>query len=658
MLRHRPVFSILAGVFSALTIAGGCGSDDSGPAGQPCQTDAQCEDSAKCVGGVCVRFCTDDAECSEGSFCDEATGGCRPGCRLDDECDGGKLCQRGSCLDPNGDIDKDDYPARTDCDDKNAEVNPTATEVCNGRDDNCNKNVDEGLPFGPLAERQEGVCQASHKQCNGRAGWVEPDYATLPNYEAQEASCDGRDNDCDGEWDEGLIPPPAEKHEGVCAGAVKTCQGLNGWKDPDYTKIAGYETSESGDCDGIDSDCSGQADQQWDRDKDGYYTGTNTACVTIYQPRNLVDCDDEKPTYNTRCVIHVNDDASGLNDGSSWPNAVTSLQDALALYKQGYQIWVAAGTYRPDVGVGKTAGDRNATFQLKSKAELYGGFAGTETAVEQRNWNVNVTTLSGDLTGNDGADFSNMTENSTSVLKGAEGTTLDGFWVVGGNGGNGGGLSSAGPSMKITIKNSTFTRNRGSSGGAIYAYWSSGPTIINSRFIGNRATNGGAIFSNWSSEPTVYGSLFAGNTATTSGGAIAIEWSDTSSIVNSTFASNTAPTGGAISLDPRADATIVNSVFWANGSAPFGGSAFVTSYSCLQLGALGTGNVTLTADPFADLDGADALAGNLDDDLHLKPGSPCINTGSDAAVPSVLSVDLEGNPRIRGTVDRGAYEAP
>ena len=197
----RPflVFSSLLALGSALLLAGGCGGDDSGPSGQPCQTDEQCEAPAQCVSGVCVSYCTDDSECKEGSFCDEATGGCRPGCRLDSECDGGKLCQRGTCLDPNGDVDRDNYPARTDCDDRNAAVNPTATEQCNGRDDNCNKNIDEGLPFGELADRQKGVCQASHKQCEGREGWVEPDYTTLPNYEATETSCDGRDNDCDGE---------------------------------------------------------------------------------------------------------------------------------------------------------------------------------------------------------------------------------------------------------------------------------------------------------------------------------------------------------------------------------------------------------------------------------------------------------------------------
>jgi hypothetical protein len=44
---------------------------------------------------------------------------------------------------------------------------------------------------------------------------------------------------------------------------------------------------------------------------------------------------------------------------------------------------------------------------------------------------------------------------------------------------------------------------------------------------------------------------------------------------------------------------------------------------------------------------------------HLLPGSPCINTGDNSAVPPSVVTDLDGNPRIiDGTVDMGAYEAP
>ncbi len=54
-----------------------------------------------------------------------------------------------------------------------------------------------------LADRQDGVCEGARKVCSVSAGWGEPDYAAVDGYEADEVSCDGADNDCDGETDEG-----------------------------------------------------------------------------------------------------------------------------------------------------------------------------------------------------------------------------------------------------------------------------------------------------------------------------------------------------------------------------------------------------------------------------------------------------------------------
>ena len=69
-----------------------------------------------------------------------------------------------------------------------------------------------------------------------------------------------------------------------------------------------------------------------------------------------------------------------------------TLQSAIAAAQAGDQIWVAAGTHTPTTGL-----DRNTTFSLKNDVAIYGGFAGTETGLNERNINNNVTILSGEI---------------------------------------------------------------------------------------------------------------------------------------------------------------------------------------------------------------------------------------------------------------------
>ena len=68
-------------------------------------------------------------------------------------------------------------------------------------------------------------------------------------------------------------------------------------------------------------------------------------------------------------VIYVDDNASGNDSGTSWPNAYVSLQSALAEANGSVrtEIWVAEGVYRPDVGPGQTFNSRSSTFQLKNR---------------------------------------------------------------------------------------------------------------------------------------------------------------------------------------------------------------------------------------------------------------------------------------------------
>ena len=111
----------------------------------------------------------------------------------------------------------------------------------------------------------------------------------------------------------------------------------------------------------------------------------------------------------TQTILYVDDDGKAENDCMSWFDACPELQTALSMAEPGDQIWVAVGTYRPDydVDADQHNGDRAATFRLMRGVALYGGFDGTEMALEQRAGLFEETTLSGDLLENDGPDFAN-----------------------------------------------------------------------------------------------------------------------------------------------------------------------------------------------------------------------------------------------------------
>src|ERR1700693_5589942 len=70
-------------------------------------------------------------------------------------------------------------------------------------------------------------------------------------------------------------------------------------------------------------------------------------------------------------VVYVKSDATGTINGSSWVNAFTDLQAALAAAQAGDEIWVAAGTYKPTSGT-----DRTISFVMTSGVGIFGGFAG------------------------------------------------------------------------------------------------------------------------------------------------------------------------------------------------------------------------------------------------------------------------------------------
>jgi len=284
--------------------------------------------------------------------------------------------------------------------------------------------------------------------------------------------------------------------------------------------------------------------------------------------------------WRVRCpVLYVDANATGANNGWSWADAFRNLQDALAAAGTGTDIWVAAGTYKADRGVGITPGDRSATFQLKNGVALYGGFAGTETSLNQRNPSLNATILSGDLNGDDVsvactqnspdcdllgalcvAGFciirNNDAENTHNVVTASgvdETAILDGFTIVGGNAdhpccdeASGGGGVSAWSGNPI-LRNLTLLRNRAAyGGGGIETRNSSGIRIERCVFVSNFAVwDGGAAFLNLGAA-VVVDSTFYGNATSDRGGAITNGNGVTTTIANSRFYQNVAQRGAAV----------------------------------------------------------------------------------------------------------------
>ncbi|HEX2899580.1 MAG TPA: hypothetical protein VHS96_07675, partial [Bacteroidia bacterium] len=107
--------------------------------------------------------------------------------------------------------------------------------------------------------------------------------------------------------------------------------------------------------------------------------------------------------------IYVDITAVGANNGTTWANAYTDLQNALTAAVSGDTILVAAGTYKPDLAA---PGNRSLSFGMKTGVVLLGGFPTGGGTLAQRNWVTNPTILSGDI-GTQGVH----TDNSYHVVR-------------------------------------------------------------------------------------------------------------------------------------------------------------------------------------------------------------------------------------------------
>ena len=276
-----------------------------------------------------------------------------------------------------------------------------------------------------------------------------------------------------------------------------------------------------------------------------------------------------------RRVIMAGDAAA---DGDTWATAMTLKAALASMLLPDDQVWIAAGTYKPD------GTDRAATFRIPAGVLVYGGFnPATDNAIDSRTGAATI--LSGDLLGDDIARpaatadqatyDANRDDNSNVVvtIAGAD-VTLDGLTITAGEGGNpvafnqGAGLYVEAGTTAITLMACTFTNNA-SRGRGSGAYFREAATLTDCTFTNNVTSNrgGGAFFGGVA---TLTNCTFTGNEAFDGGGA---RFFGVATLTDCTFTDNEATNGVGGGAFFNVDGTLMACTFTDNEAATHGGGA-------------------------------------------------------------------------------------
>ncbi len=405
-------------------------------------------------------------------------------------------------------------------------------------------------------------------------------------------------------------------------------------------------------------------------------------------------------------IVYVNPNATGNNNGASWADAFTDPQDAFFSTVDGNEVWIAQGEYK------RNTTDRFVTFGwLTDSIKVYGGFSGngTETSINERDWDLYPTIFSGDI-----GLVGDTSDNSYTVFSGPFGSSsdvinysyIDGIKITGGSadGGNypnfesvGGGIDVNDYVTHVVLNNIEFYDNYAIQGGAMSFVNEAGPSDmrieLNNIIAHDNSGRSSVVghfraFSGRQIDLTITNSLFHNNYALNSlngqtqdfGTVLFVGANSTNfdfKFINNTVANNSYgdqhDSWGVLrcyNLNSTTSMVAQNNIFYGNGN----GNGVNSIMDITDMGASLTkrpfDNVTLrnnilenghNIDSAIDINNStnDPLFNDpSNDDFSLSAGSPAIDSGSLVGVQSwVPIVDILGNDRVSGNaVDRGAYE--
>ena len=376
-------------------------------------------------------------------------------------------------------------------------------------------------------------------------------------------------------------------------------------------------------------------------------------------------------------IFYVKTAEYGGNDsnyGRSWSTAYADVQKAIdaaaavATEAEPAQVWIAKGTYASAGGnVSSTA------YVMKNNVEIYGGFSGTETSLEERvSGNETILTTSGYYVFYNNYSSSNKLTSTAKIdavtISGAKSRGIYNSYAsptitnctISGNGEYGIANDSSSP----TITNCTITGNEY----GIFNSSSSSPTITNCTITGNSA----GIDNSSSSSPTITNCTITGNSAgisnkyssnstitnctITGNGSTGIDNSNSSSptITNCTITGNSA----GISNKYSSNSTITNCIIWGNTSWQISNyySTPIVSYSIIE-GGYSDGTNIITEDPmFGEL----GNYGGFVDTIPVWKGSSTICAGTTGE--NIPTMDARGviraNPPAIGAYEYDGYHEP